>query len=74
MTAIQRFPGKQKLVVIGNGMAGIRTIEEFLKMSPEDFEITVFGAELQPNYNRILLSPVLSGEMAFQDTVLNDWD
>lgn len=64
---------KQRLVVIGNGMAGIRTLEELLKMSPDEFEITVFGAEQQPNYNRILLSPVLSGEMKFQDTVLNDW-
>jgi nitrite reductase (NADH) large subunit len=64
---------KTRLVVIGNGMAGIRTIEELLKMSPDEFEITVFGAEPQPNYNRILLSPVLSGEMAFQDTILNHW-
>ncbi|MDO9010322.1 MAG: nitrite reductase large subunit NirB [Gallionella sp.] len=64
---------KQRLVVIGNGMAGIRTLEELLKMSPDEYEITVFGAEPQPNYNRILLSPVLSGEMKFQDTVLNDW-
>ena len=64
---------KSRLVVIGNGMAGIRTIEELLKMSPDEYEITVFGAEPQPNYNRILLSPVLSGEMKFQDTVLNDW-
>ena len=64
---------KTRLVVIGNGMAGIRTIEELLKMSPDEFEITVFGAEPQPNYNRILLSPVLSGEMKFADTVLNDW-
>ncbi len=64
---------KTRLVVIGNGMAGIRTLEELLKMSPDEYDITVFGAELQPNYNRILLSPVLSGEMAFQDTVLNDW-
>jgi len=64
---------KPRLVVIGNGMAGMRTIEELLKMSPDEFEITVFGEEPQPNYNRILLSPVLSGEMSFQDTVLNDW-
>jgi nitrite reductase (NADH) large subunit len=64
---------KIRVVVIGNGMAGIRTIEELLKMSHEEFDITVFGAEPQPNYNRILLSPVLSGEMSFQDTVLNDW-
>jgi nitrite reductase (NADH) large subunit len=64
---------KMRLVVIGNGMAGIRTLEELLKMSPHEYDITVFGAEPQPNYNRILLSPVLSGEMKFQDTVLNDW-
>ena len=64
----------KKLVVIGNGMAGIRTIEELLKKAPDEYEITVFGAETQPNYNRIMLSPVLSGEMQFQDTVLNDWD
>jgi nitrite reductase (NADH) large subunit len=62
-----------RLVVIGNGMAGIRTLEELLKMSHHEYDITVFGAEPQPNYNRILLSPVLSGEMAFHDTVLNDW-
>ncbi|OGS91131.1 MAG: nitrite reductase large subunit [Gallionellales bacterium GWA2_60_18] len=65
---------RMRLVVIGNGMAGIRTLEELLKMSPDEFEITVFGAEPQPNYNRILLSPVLSGEMPFHDTILNDWD
>lgn len=65
---------KTRLVVIGNGMAGIRTVEELFRMSPNEYEITVFGAEPQPNYNRILLSPVLSGEMSFQDTVLNDWD
>jgi nitrite reductase (NADH) large subunit len=64
---------KTRLVVIGNGMAGIRTLEELLKMSHDEYEITVFGSEPQPNYNRILLSPVLSGEMKFQDTVLNDW-
>ncbi len=64
---------RTRLVVIGNGMAGIRTLEELLKMSPHEYEITVFGAEPQPNYNRILLSPVLSGEMNFQETVLNDW-
>ncbi len=63
-----------RLVVIGNGMAGMRAIEELLKMSADEFEITVFGAEPQPNYNRILLSPVLSGEMSFKETILNDWD
>ena len=65
---------KQKLAVIGNGMAGIRTIEELLKIAPDKYEITVFGAEPHPNYNRILLSPVLAGEQTIKDIVLNDWD
>ncbi|MGN6651697.1 nitrite reductase large subunit NirB [Trinickia sp.] len=60
-----------RLVVIGNGMAGIRTIEELLALAPNHYEITVFGAEPHPNYNRILLSPVLAGEQTFNDIVLN---
>jgi nitrite reductase (NADH) large subunit len=62
---------KPKLVVVGNGMAGIRTVEELLKLTPEQYEITVFGTEPHPNYNRILLSPVLAGEQGFDDIVLN---
>ncbi len=62
---------KQKLVLIGNGMAGIRTLEELFKLQPDRYEVTVFGAEPHPNYNRILLSPVLAGEQAFEDIVLN---
>ncbi len=62
---------KSKLVVIGNGMAGIRTLEELLVIAPDMYDITVFGNEPHPNYNRILLSPVLAGEQAFQDIVLN---
>ena len=62
---------KPRLVVVGNGMAGIRTLEELLKLQPDMYEITVFGAEPHPNYNRILLSPVLAGEQAFDDIVLN---
>jgi len=65
---------KQKLVMVGNGMAGIRTIEELLKIAPDQYEITVFGAEPHPNYNRILLSPVLAGEMTVQEIILNDLD
>ena len=65
---------KQKLVMIGNGMAGCRTLEELLKLAPDMYDITVFGAEPHPNYNRILLSPVLAGEMTLQDIVLNDLD
>ncbi len=63
---------KMKLVVIGNGMAGIRTVEELLVLAPDLYEIAVFGAEPHPNYNRILLSPVLSGEQKLEDIVLND--
>ena len=46
----------KKLVLVGNGMAGIRTIEHILKLAPHAYEITVFGAEPHPNYNRIMLS------------------
>ncbi|MEY4591429.1 MAG: hypothetical protein RIR18_324, partial [Pseudomonadota bacterium] len=65
---------KQKLVLIGNGMAGVRTLEEILKLEPDVYEITVFGAEPYGNYNRILLSPVLAGEMTVPDIMLNDFD
>ncbi len=65
---------KLRLAVIGNGMAGIRTLEELLKIAPDKYDVTVFGAEPHPNYNRILLSPVLAGEQTMQDIVLNDWD
>src|SRR5215470_14248656 len=62
---------KQKLVVIGNGMAGIRTVETLLERAPDLYEITVFGAEPYGNYNRILLSPVLAGEKTVNDIILN---
>ena len=65
---------KLKLVMVGNGMAGVRTLEELLKLAPDLYDITVFGAEPHPNYNRILLSPVLAGEQTLQDIVLNDFD
>ncbi len=65
---------KSKLVMVGNGMAGVRTIEELIKVAPELYDITVFGAEPHPNYNRILLSPVLAGEQTLDEIVLNSWD
>ncbi len=65
---------KMKLVLVGNGMAGVRTLEELLKLAPDLYDITVFGAEPHPNYNRILLSPVLAGEQTIDDIVLNDID
>ncbi|OPF64279.1 nitrite reductase large subunit NirB [Hydrogenophaga sp. H7] len=64
---------KMKLVMVGNGMAGVRTLEELLKIAPEFYDITVFGAEPHPNYNRILLSPVLAGEQTIDEIILNDW-
>ncbi len=65
---------KMKLVMVGNGMAGVRTLEELIKISPDLYDITVFGAEPNANYNRILLSPVLAGEMTIKDIMLNDVD
>jgi nitrite reductase (NADH) large subunit len=65
--------GKRKLVMIGNGMAGIRTLEELLKLTPELYDITVFGNEPYPNYNRIQLSTVLQGDTTVQDIIMNDW-
>ncbi len=62
---------REKLVLIGNGMAGIRTLEELLKVAPDLYDITVFGDEPHTNYNRILLSPVLAGEKKFDDIILN---
>ncbi len=64
---------KEKLVLIGNGMAGVRAIEEVLKKDADRFEITVFGEEPHPNYNRILLSKVLQGDTTVDDIVLNDF-
>lgn len=62
---------KSRLVLVGNGMAGIRALEELLKIAPDLYDITVFGAEPHPNYNRILLSPVLAGEQTIEQIVLN---
>ena len=65
---------KPKLVLVGNGMAGVRTLEELLKLAPDLYDIAVFGAEPHGNYNRILLSPVLAGEMKLPEIMLNDLD
>ncbi len=66
--------GRPRLVVIGNGMAGIRAVEELLERAPDLYDITVFGAEPRVNYNRIMLSPLLSGEKTFDQIVINDLD
>ncbi len=63
---------KQNLVLIGNGMAGMRTIEELLKLDDEKYSITVFGEEPYGNYNRIMLSPVLANEKTIDEIMLND--
>jgi nitrite reductase (NADH) large subunit len=63
---------KEKLVLVGNGMAGVRTLEELLKIAPDMYDITVFGSEPYGNYNRILLSPVLAGEKKLDEIFLND--
>lgn len=62
---------KQQLVVIGNGMAGMRAVEEILKRDADLYAITVFGAEPRENYNRIMLSPVLSGEKTYDEIIIN---
>ena len=61
------------LVVIGNGMAGVNCIEEVMRLDPERYNITVFGKERHPNYNRVLLSSVLTGEKSLKDITLNDF-
>ncbi|WEZ14980.1 nitrite reductase large subunit NirB [Bacillus safensis] len=65
---------KEKLVLVGNGMAGIRSLENILKTDGERFDMTVFGTEPHPNYNRILLSKVLQGDTKVEDITLNDWN
>jgi nitrite reductase (NADH) large subunit len=67
---------RERLVVIGNGMAGCRAVEEVLARDGGGgsgrFDITIFGAEPRVNYNRIMLSPVLAGEKTFDEIVIND--
>ena len=63
---------KERLVVIGNGMAGVRTVEELLKLEGASrYAITIIGDEPYGNYNRILLSPVLADENTIDDIILN---
>jgi nitrite reductase (NADH) large subunit len=62
---------RERLVVIGNGMAGCRAVEEVLARDPARYSIVIFGAEPRVNYNRIMLSPVLAGERSFDDIVIN---
>ena len=65
-------PTPKKLVVVGNGMAAGRTLEELFARAPGAHRVTVFGAEPRVNYDRIMLSPVLAGEKAYEDIVIHD--
>jgi nitrite reductase (NADH) large subunit len=62
---------RQRLLLVGNGMAGMRTIDEILARDRDRFEIEVIGAEPHPNYNRILLSSVLAGEKEIDEIVVH---
>ena len=62
---------KTKLVLVGNGLAGMRCLEDLLDMAPDRYDITVIGEEPWGNYNRIMLSPVLSGEKTIEDIMLH---
>lgn len=65
---------KQRLVLVGNGMAGVRCIEEILKHDADKFEITIFGSENHGNYNRIMLSSVLQGNTEIDEIILQNVD
>jgi nitrite reductase (NADH) large subunit len=62
--------GRERLVVVGNGMAGLRFLEELLQAAPGRFDITVVGGEPEPAYNRVLLSSLLAGEIGGADVLL----
>src|SRR5688572_26521969 len=62
---------RERLVVVGNGMAGCRAVEEVLARDPARYRITIIGAEPRVNYDRIMLSPLLAGEKSFDDIVIN---
>ncbi len=74
MNPLENTSRQEKLVVVGNGMAGIACVEQILRHSPK-FDITIFGNETYVNYNRIMLSAVLAGEKSIDDIILNglDW-
>ncbi|WP_025715653.1 nitrite reductase large subunit NirB [Paenibacillus sp. 1-18] len=63
----------KKLVIVGNGMAGIKCVEEILELEPGQFQITIFGAEPRPGYNRVLLSKMLQDKSSFEHIVTHDW-
>jgi nitrite reductase (NADH) large subunit len=70
--AMQAESARKKLVVLGNGMAAGRVLEELFARAPDRYDVTIFGAEPRVNYDRIMLSPVLAGEKAFDDIIVHD--
>lgn len=64
----------QKLVVIGAGMASGRVLEHLFETAPDAYDVTLFNAEPRGNYNRLMLSPVLSGEKSYAEIVTHDDD
>ena len=65
---------KRDLVVIGNGMAGVAIVEEILKLDPDRYNISIFGKERYPNYNRVLLGELLTDEKSVDEITLNPFD
>ncbi|MFC3038718.1 nitrite reductase large subunit NirB [Virgibacillus xinjiangensis] len=63
--------GEQKLIMIGNGMAGVRCLQNILEEDPERYEITVFGREPHAGYSRLMLSSVLQGETSVHDIFIH---
>ncbi|TIW80509.1 MAG: NAD(P)/FAD-dependent oxidoreductase, partial [Mesorhizobium sp.] len=61
----------EKLVIIGNGMAPGRMLEHLLEQAPGRYAVTIFNAEPRVNYDRIMLSPVLSGEKAYEEIIIH---
>jgi len=69
-----RPPGRRRLVLVGNGMAGMRALEELLAVAPDRYDITVFGAEARGGYNRVALSSLLTGEKSYAEIAGHDRD
>ena len=63
---------RRKLVVLGNGMAAGRVLDELFARAPDRYDVTIFGAEPRVNYDRIMLSPVLAGDKQFDDIIVHD--
>jgi nitrite reductase [NAD(P)H] large subunit len=72
---LPRQPKRPKLVILGNGMAAGRVLDELFERAPDRYDVTMFGAEPRVNYDRIMLSPVLAGEKRFDDIIVHsdDW-